>query len=34
MDAVQRFAYHMADGDASDLDKSQFLCRIESMPII
>ena len=32
--AVQKMAYWQADGDASDLDLDQFLCRIESLPAL
>ena len=31
--AVQKMAYYQADGDASDLDVNNFLCRVQSLPI-
>ena len=30
--AVQRWAYHQADGDNAELDPKQFVCTIESIP--
>lgn len=30
--AVQKMAYHQADGDASQLNLDDFVCRIESLP--
>ena len=32
MKAIQTYAHYQADGDASGLDPSKFLCRVESLP--
>lgn len=34
MSAIQKMAYYQADGDNAGLDESQFLCRVESLPIL
>ena len=32
MSAVQKMAYYQADGDNAELEESQFLCTVESLP--
>lgn len=32
MDAVRRWAYHQADGDAHNLDVNAFVCSVDSIP--
>ena len=34
MDAVRRYAFHLAGGNEAELDPAQFLCRVESLPIV
>ena len=34
MKAVQKMAWYQADGEAAELDENQFMCRIESLPVL